>query len=129
MLGRAGDTKIVICEIILRDLWGDIFALCGHALPPLNRSTASARRICECKTELEYSKPHSSAGAGSPIGQKTKILFTGPSTPELTPSIKPVLPAGIQQAPLPAVAAREHKIARVLDFGFCERRRLLRTGN
>src|SRR5271165_2471361 len=56
----------------------------------------------------------------TPIGQKTKRLFTGPSTPELRPSIKPVLPAGIQQAPLPAVAAREHKIACILDFGFCD---------
>jgi hypothetical protein len=29
-------------------------------------------------------------------------------------------PAGIQQAPLPAVAAREHKIACIFDFGFCD---------
>ena len=105
--GGAGDSENVTLQIILRDVLRPL-------LLPFRRSTARARRIREC-TELEYSKPHMIAHWA-----KDQRLFTGPSTPELRPSIKSVLPAGIQQAPLPAVTAREHKTACIFDFGFCE---------
>src|SRR5208283_5717836 len=108
-MGQQNVTLQIILHDVLRPL-----------LLAFRRSTARARRIRGCKPSSNIQSRTALLGHDRPLGKRPKDCFTGPSTPELRPSIKPVLPAGIQQAPLPAVAAREHKIACILDFGFCD---------